>query len=315
MADIESLSLEDIRLLRDRLYEAAREGRVDDVSQLSTHFTGDVDTLGWALYWACRYGQLNVVTWLVEHTVLLRDDGRRLGVALVRACIDGKWNIVKWLVNNTQFDVNYADIHSNNILHRVISFNPTNPLSHSISVLDMTELCRLVYVCGEDVNVQDNYNGDTPLHWACLAISSDSVGALLLAGADETIINYKGCTPVQLAEKSNVKEVLSLLDVSSKWKLLVRSHRLRRRTAVRVMMTLVKWKVQQTRSMWTRAIMTLHTIITCTVYTYRHNYQHMYTPRMYKRLRMDDSVEAVFSADEASGFRNSSDFDVDKRKK
>jgi hypothetical protein len=61
-------------LLRDRLWEAAREGRVDDVSQLSTHFTGDVDTLGGALYWACEYGQLNVVTWLVEHTVL-RDDG------------------------------------------------------------------------------------------------------------------------------------------------------------------------------------------------------------------------------------------------
>jgi hypothetical protein len=36
----------DIELLRDRLWEAAREGRVDDVSQLSTHFTGDVDTLG-----------------------------------------------------------------------------------------------------------------------------------------------------------------------------------------------------------------------------------------------------------------------------
>jgi hypothetical protein len=68
----------DIWLLRDRLWDAAREGRVDDVSQLSTHFTGDVDTLGEALYRACEYGQLNVVTWLVEHTVL-RDDGIQVG--------------------------------------------------------------------------------------------------------------------------------------------------------------------------------------------------------------------------------------------
>jgi ankyrin repeat protein len=83
------------------------------------------------------------------------------------ACRYGHWNIVKWLVNNTQVDVNYADIDSNNILHRVISFNPTNPLLHSAVLYDMTELCRLVYVCGEDVNVQDNYNGDTPLHRAC----------------------------------------------------------------------------------------------------------------------------------------------------
>jgi hypothetical protein len=78
MADTESLSEEDIKLLRYRLWEAAREGRVDDVSQLSTHFTGDVHTLGWALYTACECGQLNVVTWLVEHTVV-RDDGEWLG--------------------------------------------------------------------------------------------------------------------------------------------------------------------------------------------------------------------------------------------
>jgi hypothetical protein len=89
--------------------------------------------------------------------------------------------------------------------------------------------------------------------------NSDCVGALLLAGADETITNDNGQTPVQWAVKWDSVKVLSLLDVSSKWKLLVRSHRLRRRTAVRVMMTLVKWKVQQTRSMWTRAIMKFHT--------------------------------------------------------
>jgi hypothetical protein len=102
---------------------------------------------------------LNVVTWLVEHTVL-RDDGEWLGRALVEACRRGHWNIVKWLVNNTQVDVNYTDIWTdtnNSILHRVISFNPTNPLLQSAVLRDMTELCRLVYVCGEDVNVQDNY--------------------------------------------------------------------------------------------------------------------------------------------------------------
>jgi hypothetical protein len=162
----------------------------------------------------------------------------------------------------------------------------------------MTELCRLVYVCGEDVNVQDNYTGYTPLHRACEYDNSDNVGALLLAGAHETITNDGGQTPVQSAVSHDRVEVLPLLDVSSKWKLLVRSRRLRRRTAVRVMMTLVKWKVQQTRSMWTRAIMTLHTIITCTVYTYRHNYQRMYTPRMYKRLRTNDSVAVVYSPDD-----------------
>jgi hypothetical protein len=161
---------------------------------------------------------------------------------------------------------------NNNILHRVISFSPTNPPLQSTSVLrqiGMTELCRLVYyVCGEDVNVQDDHDGDTPLHRACYsyADNSDGVGALLLAGADETITNDDGRIPIQYGCGCLRRvEVLPLLDVSSEWKSLVRSHRLRRRTAVRVMMTLVKWKVQQTRSMWTRAVMTLHTIITCTL--------------------------------------------------
>jgi hypothetical protein len=67
--------------------------------------------------------------------------------------------------------------YSNSILHRVISFNPTNPLLQSavLPLRDMTELCRLVYVCGEDVNVQDNYDGDTPLHRACFMIITVTV--------------------------------------------------------------------------------------------------------------------------------------------
>jgi hypothetical protein len=69
----------DIWSLRDRFYGAAREGRVDDVSQLSTYFTGDVVTLGGALGWACEYGQLNVVTWLVKEHTVLRNAGSTVG--------------------------------------------------------------------------------------------------------------------------------------------------------------------------------------------------------------------------------------------
>jgi hypothetical protein len=249
------------RRLSEELYEAVRAGRVDDVSQLSTHFTGDVDMLGGALGRACMYGQLNVVTWLVEHTVV-HDNGVWLGWALVLACDYSHWNIVKWLLINTQVEVS-KEAHfagHNSILYWIISFNADK--SRLINKwLDMTELCRRVYVCGENVNVQDNYAGDTPLHAACDRNNGDNVGALLLAGADETVTNDRGQTPVQYAVVWGRVKVLPLLDVSSEWKLLIRSHRLRRRTAVRVMMTLVKWKVQQTRSMWTRAIMTLHTIM------------------------------------------------------
>lgn len=52
---------------------------------------------------------------------------------------------------------------------------------------------------------------------------------------------------MQQAERGNV-EMLSLLDVSSKWKMLVRSHCLRRRTAVRVMMTLISSELEDATS-------------------------------------------------------------------
>jgi hypothetical protein len=54
---------------------------------------------------------------------------------------------------------------NNSALHYVIKANTNNSI---LPIYNMTELCRLVYVCGEDVNVQDNYDGDTPLHRACL---------------------------------------------------------------------------------------------------------------------------------------------------
>jgi hypothetical protein len=83
--------------------------------------------------------------------------GYRLGEALVEACRYSQWNIVKWLVINTQVDVNYISglIGDNNsALHYVIKANTNN--SNLPNNVNMTELCRLVYVCGEDVNVQDN---------------------------------------------------------------------------------------------------------------------------------------------------------------
>jgi hypothetical protein len=226
---------------------------------------------GWDRHWcwlACSKDQLNVVTWLVEHTVV-RDDGRWLGAALEVACRYTQWNIVKWLVTNTQADVNYiSTVNNNSALHYVIRANTNKSY---LPLDDMTELCRLVYVCGKDVNVQGN-DGNTPLRRICSYSNIDSVGALLLAGADETITNDEGQTPVQWAMKWRSVKVLSLMDVSSKWKLLVRSHRLRRRTAVRVMMTLV---------------MTHHTM-----HAYELSYQRIRTIAKDMRKLLCDVIEA-----------------------
>ena len=56
-----------------------------------------------------------------------------------------------------------------------------------------------MYVRGHKINVQDN-DGNTPLYLACYCGHSDIVDTLMIAGADEIIINYEGKTPAQEAE-------------------------------------------------------------------------------------------------------------------
>jgi hypothetical protein len=195
---------------------------------------------------------------VVKTLYWVRDNGYLLGKTLEKAFRYDHWNIVKWLLINTRVDVSKADyITGDNILHRVIISYNADKSRLLNERLGMTELCLLVYVCDEDVNVQGHYNGNTPLHKACNDDNSDRVGVLLLAGADETILNDMGQTPVQLVavERYQVNEAKTReREINVPFLLLlVRSHRLRRRTAVRVMMALVKWKVQQ-RKKWAKVL-------------------------------------------------------------
>jgi hypothetical protein len=51
---------------------------------------------------------------------------------------------------------------------------------------------------------------ETHLYTGLVYDNSDSVGALLLAGADETITNDEGQTPVQYAVKGPCKSVATV---------------------------------------------------------------------------------------------------------
>lgn len=267
-------------LSRERLLRAARQNSIEDVSEQLVNFTCDVKTLSWALNNACekghlsvvkelvehtvlcgniavlsealtigsRRGHLNVVTWLVEHAAL-RQRFKELGRALVVASRYAQWDVMTWLLTNSKPDVNSVDYNDNTTLHNVIWHsveNNFNLLLHYTRIGDTTEVCRLAFICDDDVNLQDNaFISDTPLHEACRSGYSDIVGALLLA--DETIANDRQETPAQELStwKDETVQILALLDVSNKWKMLVRSYRLRRHIAARVMLTLVKCEVAQ----------------------------------------------------------------------
>jgi ankyrin repeat protein len=66
-----------------------------------------------------------------------------------------------------------------------------------------------------------NANGRTALHLACITgfaehaeVAKDIVRALLLAGADPTLVNNEGRTPRTFAEAEGHTEVVSVLEVS-----------------------------------------------------------------------------------------------------
>jgi hypothetical protein len=72
----------------------------DNIIKSSTHFTGDVRRFGWPYYRLLEDGRLNVVTWLVKHTVL-RDNIELLSNALTAASTKDRLNVVTWLVKHT----------------------------------------------------------------------------------------------------------------------------------------------------------------------------------------------------------------------
>jgi hypothetical protein len=67
---------------------AAAEGRQQDVIQLTSHLTSDI---------------------------------QHLNLVLREACMEAQWGVVKWMVEHTAVDVNFTDLRAeNSALHNVV---------------------------------------------------------------------------------------------------------------------------------------------------------------------------------------------------
>ena len=254
----------------DRFIEAAHNGRLEEVIELSINDGIDVWISSEALIASCEEGHLDVVRWLVEHTaadvnynrreVTYDEEVKEYDTPLTAACFHNHLDIVKYLVGTCHADVNLpnkinrgdtsltwacglgnisvsvyllceasdlnvniADNDGNAAMHLAVWCSKvSNTELHNACDFqgDLTEVLRLIYLIGHEINVQNNV-GDTPLHLACRNGNGDIVEALMLAGADETITDDRKNTPAQEADNEGHSKLLKLLDRDSLYEAII----------------------------------------------------------------------------------------------
>ena len=232
--------------------EAAEYGLLDEVSELSSKFSNDMNVLSQALIRLCRGGHLDEVKWLCECTVAdvnyINMEVWRKYTPLTAACARDHLDVVKYFVETCHADVNlpdrygfkpltlacgYASMSMSMYLVREVSDLDVNIADNAGNIAlhlavwcskdnytQLHEACRvdnknkvLNLVCMADPKINVQDNGgNTPLHIACSYGRTEIVLTLMLAGADETITNDKGETPAKGAESEGHSELLKLLD-------------------------------------------------------------------------------------------------------
>ena len=260
---------------RQRFLLAAYHGRLEEVIELSSKFRYDVKVLSLAFRDSCMGGRLDVVKWLWVHTAADVNYNEWWDTPLTAACLNDHLDVVKYLMKTCHADVNLSDRgcntslmgtclnnkmsistfllcevddldvniagkYGNTALHFAVwcSKEHITKLHEACYNGNVTEVLRLVYVKGHNINVQDN-NGFTPLHKACYGDHNDIVETLMLTGADEKITSDRGETPAQWAERRRHSELLKLLDRDSLWQEKIRLHKKRLKLSLVVLILLI----------------------------------------------------------------------------
>lgn len=150
------------------------------------------------LHWATRQGHLSMV-------VLLLNNGADASIfdgegcnCLHLAAQFGHTAIVAFLISKGE-EINSTDANGMTALmwsaYRISTNDPT----------------RLLITLGASLNLTDGKHKNTALHWAVYSRNSNAVSLLLKAGADITIPNGVGDTPLDMANKLQISWLMPRL--------------------------------------------------------------------------------------------------------
>ena len=78
-----------------------------------------------------------------------------------------------------------------------------------ISSVNRFEICKVLIEKGININYIYKSYGTTPLHFACYENHLNIIELLLDNGADETINNNNGKTPIELVDNEEIKEFMN----------------------------------------------------------------------------------------------------------
>jgi ankyrin repeat protein len=212
-----------------KLHRAALYGNMRVVKWLvhllvDIHEKNDSDTTPRSL--AFSGGHINISAWLDLHDQLIYDAGagntNQVAAALAAGCnvnvinnstwrhtalhcavTQGKKNVIKILLLIPGICVNGQDSIGFTALHRAIFWFP------SLGVIRL-----LISAPNIDVNSRD-FSGNTPLHLVAQfnkgQKSIEAARLLLRAGADQTITNNAGLTPLNVVERNGNHQLAALL--------------------------------------------------------------------------------------------------------
>lgn len=152
-----------------------------------------------------------LVRWHLEHNADPNIRTRRGYTALDYAGYEYSFEVVKLLVQYGADLTNTTAIH--NAVVNSVKFLPMNP--------DRLEVVTYLLECGANIN-QLEYTGDkhnlpitpytgTPLHRAVESRDPEHVSYLLRRGADRSIKGTMGMTPLEVAERDHLDEIVAML--------------------------------------------------------------------------------------------------------
>ena len=167
-----------------------------------------------SLWLACRYGNVDVVQWLLHNTCANIHECQQCSYnGALNAVENGHLDVARYIIENCELDVNSTnDNWSESLLHLVIArerFDGRTPLHDAVEIDEIDEVYHML-AKGYYVDIQDN-NGVSPLHVACEYGRIDIFHVLYAASADTKLKDNFGHSALDIAIRTEHSLLISYL--------------------------------------------------------------------------------------------------------